>query len=114
MPNGKLPTDPVPELVPDFVVEVLGAGNTRGEMARKRREYFLAGVRLVWRLILKLARWLFIPMPSPSALRPRRRRLMGLTYCLAGRLISPGFSQHWIKGAGYRDIEVQGASGFLI
>ncbi len=48
MPDGKLPTQPVPELVPDFVVEVLSAGNTRGEMARKRREYFQAGVRLVW------------------------------------------------------------------
>ncbi|MDA1232282.1 MAG: Uma2 family endonuclease, partial [Planctomycetota bacterium] len=48
MPDGKLPTHPVPELVPDFVVEVLSAGNTRGEMARKRREYFQAGVRLVW------------------------------------------------------------------
>ena len=48
MPDGKLPTHPVPELVPDFVVEVLGISNTRGEMARKRREYFQAGVRLVW------------------------------------------------------------------
>lgn len=48
MPNGKLPTAPVPELVPDFVIEVLSISNTRGEMARKRREYFQAGVRLVW------------------------------------------------------------------
>lgn len=50
MPDGKLPTHPVPELVPDFVIEVLRVGNTRGEMARKRREYFQAGVRLVWML----------------------------------------------------------------
>jgi len=35
-------------LVPDFVIEVLSVGNTRGEMARKRREYFHAGVQLVW------------------------------------------------------------------
>ena len=48
MPDGKLPTHPVPELVPDFVVEVLSISNTRGEMVRKRREYFQAGVRLVW------------------------------------------------------------------
>jgi Uma2 family endonuclease len=34
--------------VPDFVVEVLSDGNTRSEMARKRREYFAAGVRLIW------------------------------------------------------------------
>jgi Uma2 family endonuclease len=48
MSEGKLPTHPVPELVPDFVVEVLSISKTRGEMARKRREYFQAGVRLVW------------------------------------------------------------------
>jgi len=48
MPGGRLPTDPVPDLVPDFVIEVLSLGNTRAEMARKRREYFQAGVRLVW------------------------------------------------------------------
>lgn len=48
MPVGRLPSDPVPDLVPDFVVEVLGVHNTRAEMSRKRREYFHAGVRLVW------------------------------------------------------------------
>ena len=48
MRDGRLPADPVPDLVPDFVVEVLSLGNTRPEMARKRREYFQAGVRLVW------------------------------------------------------------------
>jgi len=34
--------------VPDLVVEVLSVSNTPGEMARKRREYFEATVRLVW------------------------------------------------------------------
>lgn len=48
MPGGRLPADPVPSLVPDFVIEVLSLGNTRAEMSRKRREYFQAGVRLVW------------------------------------------------------------------
>jgi len=48
MPGGRLPTEPIPTLVPDFVIEVLSLGNTRSEMARKRREYFQAGVRLVW------------------------------------------------------------------
>lgn len=33
---------------PDIAVEVLSKGNTRAEMARKRREYFAAGTRLVW------------------------------------------------------------------
>ena len=39
---------PVPQLAPDLAVEVLSEGNTAAEMQRKRREYFAAGVRLVW------------------------------------------------------------------
>ena len=40
--------EPVPTLIPDLAIEVISRGNTRGEMARKRREYFSAGVREVW------------------------------------------------------------------
>ncbi len=50
LPNRRLPEEPVPNVVPDLAVEVLSAGNTLGEMARKRREYFTAGVRLVWEI----------------------------------------------------------------
>jgi Uma2 family endonuclease len=46
LPDGK--RRPVPQLAPDLAVEVLSAGNTVAEMRRKRREYFEAGVRLVW------------------------------------------------------------------
>jgi|JI6StandDraft_1071083.scaffolds.fasta_scaffold37605_4 Uma2 family endonuclease len=48
LPGGKVPTERVPEIVPDLAVEVLSDGNTYAEMARKRREYFHAGVRQVW------------------------------------------------------------------
>ena len=48
LPNRKLPTDSVPDLVPNFVIEILSQGNTYGEMSRKRREYFHAGVELLW------------------------------------------------------------------
>ncbi len=48
LPDRKLPADAVPDLAPDFVIEVLSLSNTRAEMARKRREYFQGGVRLVW------------------------------------------------------------------
>jgi len=48
MPGGRIPKEPVPDLVPNFVIEVLSAGNTYGEMSRKRREYFHAGVELLW------------------------------------------------------------------
>ena len=33
---------------PNLAVEILSKGNTKREMARKLREYFQAGVRLVW------------------------------------------------------------------
>lgn len=48
LPNQRLPEEQVPECVPDLAVEVLSLGNTLAEMSRKRREYFHAGVRLVW------------------------------------------------------------------
>lgn len=46
--DGKPPTDQVPWMYPDLAVEILSPSNTRLEMARKRREYFAAGTRLVW------------------------------------------------------------------
>jgi Uma2 family endonuclease len=48
LPGGQIPQEPVPDLVPDLAVEVLSAGNTPQEMERKLREYFQAGVQLVW------------------------------------------------------------------
>jgi Uma2 family endonuclease len=47
-PDRCIPDEPIPDLVPDLAVEVLSEGNTPAEMRRKRREYFLAGVSLVW------------------------------------------------------------------
>ncbi len=48
LPGRQLPTEAYPLIAPELVVEVLSPGNTRAEMARKRREYFQAGGRLVW------------------------------------------------------------------
>jgi len=48
LPNRRMPETSVPECVPDLAVEILSLGNTLSEMSRKRREYFHAGVRLVW------------------------------------------------------------------
>ena len=47
-PNRQLPPEPIPSLAPDLAVEVLSDGNTEAEMQRKLRDYFTAGVRLVW------------------------------------------------------------------
>ena len=48
LPDGRIPTDAIPDLVPNFVIEVLSISNTYSEMSRKRREYFHAGVELLW------------------------------------------------------------------
>ncbi len=48
LPGRRIPRKPVPALVPDLAVEVLSASNTEAEIRRKLREYFAAGVRLVW------------------------------------------------------------------
>jgi Uma2 family endonuclease len=50
LPDRLLPAEAIASLVPDLAVEVLSESNTRREMARKRREYFTAGVRLVWEI----------------------------------------------------------------
>ncbi len=48
IPDRRVPESPIPDLAPDLAVEVLSPSNTAAEMARKRGEYFAAGVRLVW------------------------------------------------------------------
>jgi len=48
LPRHECPTEPIPDLVPHLAVEVLSEGNTPAEMRRKLKEYFLAGVVLVW------------------------------------------------------------------
>jgi Uma2 family endonuclease len=50
LPGRQRPTDPVPLLAPNLAVEVLSRGNTPGEMAVKRRDYFSAGVELLWEI----------------------------------------------------------------
>ncbi len=48
VPNRKLPEKTIFDLAPDLAVEILSTSNTREEMARKLRDYFAAGCRLVW------------------------------------------------------------------
>ena len=48
LPDRRYPANPIPKVSPNLAVEVLSKGNTRAEMARKRDDYFKAGVQLVW------------------------------------------------------------------
>jgi Uma2 family endonuclease len=50
VPGRRIPDAPVPNVVPDLAVEVLSRSNSPSEMARKRDEYFRAGVQVVWEI----------------------------------------------------------------
>jgi Uma2 family endonuclease len=48
LPGGELPDEAIAGVVPTLAVEVLSESNTKSEMDRKLKDYFEAGVRLVW------------------------------------------------------------------
>ncbi len=48
LPNDELPGKPIADVVPNLAVEVMSESNTKAEMKRKLRDYFLAGVEVVW------------------------------------------------------------------
>lgn len=79
------PSDAIPVLAPDLVVEVLSPGNTPADMARKRDEYFRAGVRMLWEVD-----------PRSRAVRVYTAldRVIDLTVTdtLAGDPVLPGFT----------------------
>jgi Uma2 family endonuclease len=85
LPNRELPAEPIPDLVPDLAVEVLSEGNTEQEMRRKLREYFQAGVRLVWYV-----------EPADRTVtvytRPSRARRITEDQTLEGGAVLPGFT----------------------
>jgi Uma2 family endonuclease len=73
LPGRRIPSEPIPHLAPDLAVEVLSPGNTPGEMARKRQEYFAAGVQLVW-IVDPVTRTVAVyTAPNQSTVRRKRR-----------------------------------------
>jgi Uma2 family endonuclease len=97
-PGRVLPPEPVPAIAPDLAVEILSAGNTREELNRKLRDYFNAGVKLVW----------FIDPASESAVvyeSPRKSRKLSSADTLKGGKVLPGFElplKELFKKAGRR------------
>jgi Uma2 family endonuclease len=84
LPDGEIPDDPAPEIAPDLAVEVLSRSNSAGEMSRKLREYFEAGVRLVW-YVDPLAK--SVTVYTSLA----RSKVVPLTGTLDGGKVLPGF-----------------------
>ena len=85
LPTPDAHLQPVGDYVPDLLVEVLSAGNTAGEIARKIREYFRGGARLVW---------VFEPDDRTVTVytSARRSRVLTATDTLDGGTVLPGFT----------------------
>jgi Uma2 family endonuclease len=85
LPHRRIPTEAIPAVFPDVAVEVLRAGNTVREMARKRQEYFAAGVQVVWSI-------------DPEArtvevyTAPEQSTILDATQTLEGGTVLPGFA----------------------
>jgi Uma2 family endonuclease len=75
---------PIPPLGPDLAIEVVSEGNTPKEIARKIREYFASGSRLVW-----------VVDPSTRTVdvytAPAKRIVLKETQTLTGDAVLPGF-----------------------
>jgi Uma2 family endonuclease len=85
LPGGRLSREPIADFAPDLAVEVLSPSNTRQEMERKLRDYFTAGVRLVW----------YVDPPSRTLTvytAADQSRLLRQTDTLDGGSVLPGFS----------------------
>ncbi len=72
-------------LAPDLAVEVLSPSNTAAEIARKIREYFRGGTRLVWA---------FDPDDTTVTVytSPKRSRVLTAADTLDGGKVLPGFT----------------------
>ena len=98
-PGRKPPKAAIYAIVPDLTVEILSEGNTKAEMDRKLRDYFQAGVQLVWyiepktrtaRAYTAASVWTEIG----STFAPRRRRFARLRIA-AGAVVRP---RRWAEG----------------
>ena len=84
-PGRRYPTAPVPAIAPNLAVEVLSHSNTPREMALKRRDYFAAGVELVWE----------VDPPSRTVAvytSPVAMRTLTVADTLDGGAVLPGFA----------------------
>jgi Uma2 family endonuclease len=85
LPNRRVPTEPIPDVAPDLAVEVLSTGNTAREMARKRQDYFAAGVQVVWQVDPRTRTVEVFTSPEQSTVLHEAQTLEGGT-------VLPGFT----------------------
>jgi Uma2 family endonuclease len=83
-PSEEVPDEGISSFVPNLAVEVLSPGNTKAEIDRKLRDYFLAGVELAW--VINPKTQTAKAYTSPEDVVP-----IGKTGSLDGGAVLPGF-----------------------
>jgi Uma2 family endonuclease len=85
LPGHELPEDPILDAAPDLAIEVISRGNTPKEMDLKLKDYFKAGVRLVW---------FIYPKTQTAAVytSPTSKKELSKDQALDGGKVLPGFS----------------------
>jgi Uma2 family endonuclease len=82
--GDEVPDEGISNFLPNLAVEVLSPGNTKAEMDRKLRDYFLAGVELVWVIDPKT-------QSAKAYTSPEDVRRIGKGGSLDGGAVLPGF-----------------------
>jgi Uma2 family endonuclease len=84
LPSRQSPKPPIYAVAPDLAAEILSKGNTAREMKRKLRDYFRAGVRLVWYIEPKTR-------TARAYTAPKEWTEIGPDDSLSGGEVLPGF-----------------------
>jgi Uma2 family endonuclease len=85
LPGGKMPRGKkLLHFAPDLAVEVLSESNRPGEMKRKLRDYFLAGISVVWFILPKT-------QTAEVYTAPDKKKRIGKDQALTAKSILPGF-----------------------
>ncbi len=85
IPGEEFGSKPIGAYVPDLAVEVISPGNTKKELQRKMRDYFVAGTRLTWLVYPKTQTALVYVSPTDFRRVPK-------TGSLDGGDVLPGFT----------------------
>jgi Uma2 family endonuclease len=83
-PDDEFPDEGISSFVPNLAVEVLSPSNTKAEIDRKLRDYFVAGVELAWVIDPKT-------QTAKSYTSPDEVTQIGKTGSLGGGSVLPGF-----------------------
>jgi Uma2 family endonuclease len=85
LPDDELPDEALASIVPNLAAEAISEGNTDQEMELKLKDYFRAGVKLVWFVYPKT-------QTAKVYTSPTKVKLIAKDGALTGRKMLPGFT----------------------